>query len=60
LVVHGLEDDVTVTLPAHEGVAGYSLLWDSSVDEISDPIVDYLPGSQLTIPGTSMRLFRAH
>jgi len=60
LIVHGLEDDVTVTLPAHQGVAGYSLLWDSSLEEHVDPLVDYLPGSELTVAGTSMQLFRAH
>ena len=33
LVVHGLETTVTVTLPEHEGVTGYTLLWDSSHDD---------------------------
>ena len=60
LIVHGLEDDVTVTLPAHEGVAGYSLLWDSALDEHVEAAVDYLPGSPLTVAGASMQLFRAH
>jgi glycogen operon protein len=60
LIVHGLEEPVTVTLPAHEGVIGYSLLWDSSHDEPADPIVDHLPGSTLEVAGVSMQLFRAH
>ena len=60
LIVHGLEDDVTVTLPAHEGVAGYSLLWNSAQEEHVDPLVDYLPGSELTVSGASMQLFVAH
>jgi glycogen operon protein len=60
LIVHGLEDVAEVTLPAHEGVAGYSLLWDSAQDEHVDPLVDYLPGSTLTVAGASMQLFRAH
>lgn len=60
LIVHGLEDDVTVRLPAHEGVAGYSLLWDSAVDAHVDPLVDYLPRSELRVSGASMQLFRAH
>jgi glycogen operon protein len=60
LVVHGLEDDVTVTLPAHEGVSGYSLLWDSALSEHEEAAVDYLPGSPLTVAGASMQLFRAH
>ena len=60
LIVHGLEDDVTVMLPAHEGVDGYSLLWDSALEEHADPLVDYLPGSQRVVSGTSMQLFQAH
>ncbi len=58
--MHGLEEDVAVTLPSHEGVAGYSLLWDSSHDEHMDPLVDYLPGSEVVVTGASMQLFRAH
>jgi glycogen operon protein len=60
LIVHGLEDDVTVTLPDHEGVAGYSLLWDSALAEHVDPVVDHLPGSPLAVSGASIQLFRAH
>lgn len=60
LIVHGLEDDVDVILPAHEGVAGYSLLWDSALEEHVDPDVDYLPGSTRRVSGASMQLFRAH
>jgi len=58
LVVHGLEDAITVTLPEHEGVTGYELLWDSAAaDNVGG---SHGPGSELTMPGTSMRLFRAH
>jgi glycogen operon protein len=60
LIVHGLEADVTVTLPEHEGVAGYSLLWDSALEEHADPLVDYLPGSPRVVSGASVQLFRAH
>lgn len=60
LIVHGLEDDVDVILPAHDGVAGYSLLWDSALEEHVDPDVDYLPGSTRRVSGASMQLFRAH
>ncbi len=60
LIVHGLEDDVEVTLPTHEGVAGYSLLWDSALEVASDPEVDYLPGSPCLVSGASIQLFRAH
>jgi glycogen operon protein len=56
--VHGLEDAITVTLPEHEGVAGYELLWDSAAaDNVGG---SHGPGSELTVAGTSMQLFRAH
>jgi glycogen operon protein len=58
LIVHGLEDAITVTLPEHEGVAGYELLWDSAAaDNVGG---SHGPGSELTVAGTSMQLFRAH
>ena len=59
LVVHGLEQDVTITLPEHEGVAGYTLLWDSSLDDLAPATPAHLPGTALTVAGTSMQLFRA-
>jgi glycogen operon protein len=60
LVVHGLEGDITVTLPQHEGVSGYTLLWDSATDDLPETSLEHLPGSELTIAGSSMVLFRAH
>ncbi len=60
LVVHGLEEEVTVTLPEHEDVTGYTLLWDSAVDMLEDVEVEHGPGSELVVAGTSMQLFRAH
>jgi glycogen operon protein len=60
LVVHGLESSVTVTLPEHEGVTGYTLLWDSSHDDISDQAAEHAPGDELMLGPTSIRLFRAH
>lgn len=60
LVVHGLETTVTVTLPEHEGVSGYTLLWDSSHDEIAEIEPEHAPGEEFVIGPTSMRLFRAH
>ena len=60
LVVHGLETDVTVTLPEHEGVAGYTLLWDSSHDDISEIEPEHVPGEELAVGPTSILLFRAH
>jgi len=58
LIVHGLEDAITVTLPEHEGVSGYELLWDSAGSAPSS--FEHAPGSELTVAGTSMQLFRAH
>ena len=60
LVVHGLETAVTVVLPAHEGVSGYTLLWDSSQDDLGDREPEYRPGQELTVGPTTMLLFRAH
>ncbi|WP_284252915.1 glycogen debranching protein GlgX [Pseudolysinimonas kribbensis] len=59
LVVHGLETTVTVTLPEHEGVAGYTLLWDSSRDDLADAELEHGPGDELELGPTSMLLFRA-
>ncbi len=60
LIVHGLEDDVTVCLPQHEGVASYTLLWDSAVEDATESMAEHAPGTELTVAGTSMQLFRAH
>ncbi len=60
LVVHGLEEDAMVTLPEHEGVSGYTLLWDSSQDDLESAQIEHGPGSELTVPAVSMQLFRAH
>jgi glycogen operon protein len=60
LVVHGLETEVTVTLPEHEGVSAYTLLWDSSEDDITDREPEHAPGDDLPVGPTSMLLFRAH
>jgi glycogen operon protein len=60
LVVHGLEDDITVTLPEHEGVEAYTLLWDSARDDLSTAELEHGPGSEVLVSGASMLLFRAH
>jgi glycogen debranching enzyme len=56
LVVNGIEEQKTVTLPPHEAVAGYVLLWDSALDETGPDA--HAPGSQVTLAPTSMQLFR--
>lgn len=60
LIVHGLEEAVTVTLPSHVGVTGYTLLWDSSHDDISGIEPSHVPGEQLVVGPASMLLFQAH
>ncbi len=60
LIVHGLEESVHVTLPTHEGVDGYTLLWDSSHDDIRDLTPEHAAGETLEVGATSMLLFRAH
>jgi len=59
LVVHGLDQAITVTLPEHEGVSGYELLWDSAVGTVVGTPAPHGPGSELTVAGASMQLFRA-
>ncbi|WBU39137.1 glycogen debranching protein GlgX [Homoserinibacter sp. YIM 151385] len=61
LVVHGLEEGVEVVLPEHEGVAGYSLLWDSSHDLPHEARAagTHAPGARIEVDPTSMLLFRA-
>ena len=61
LIVHGLEDDTEVTLPAHEGVAAYTLLWDSADDSADDAAAEtgHAPGTTIGVRGTSMMLLHA-
>jgi glycogen operon protein len=58
LAVHGLEAEEQLTLPRHDGVAGYTLLFDSAFDWIEQS--DHAPGSTIAMSPTSMKLFRAH
>jgi glycogen operon protein len=59
LVVHGTEAATRITLPRHDGVVRYELLW-SSADE--EPLLEpshHEPGENVHLDGTSMRLYRA-
>ncbi|GAA3747910.1 glycogen debranching protein GlgX [Leifsonia bigeumensis] len=58
LVVHGLEAEEKVVLPAHAGVTSYTLLFDSAFDWIEQS--EHAPGSTIAMSPTSMKLFRAH
>jgi glycogen operon protein len=60
LIVHGLEADVTVTLPEHAGVTGYRVLWNSASDDGSTPDIEHGPGSEVTVAGASIMLLQAH
>jgi len=60
LIVHAREDDARVTLPRHAGVGSYTLLWDSSHDDLDSSVIEHKPGAQLQVTGTSMQLLRAH
>ncbi|WP_345764304.1 glycogen debranching protein GlgX [Diaminobutyricibacter sp. McL0608] len=60
LIVHGVEDDVTVSLPVAPGVESYTLLWDSATEvPIEEDLGSLAPGSERLVGGTSMQLFRA-
>ncbi|QAY73819.1 glycogen debranching enzyme GlgX [Agromyces protaetiae] len=62
LVVHARETETEVVLPAHEGVGGYTLLWDSGdemPDDVSAAPERALPGDRVAIGPCTMRLYRA-
>jgi glycogen operon protein len=62
LIVHGLEQECPVTLPVHEGVERYVLLWDSADDGVGADCtagVAVPPGTDRRVAGRSMQLFRA-
>jgi glycogen operon protein len=61
LIVHGVEDDVTVSLPEHPGVTSYVLLWDSATEvPIDEDPTTYPPGTTRLVNGASMQLYRAN
>lgn len=58
LIVHGVESEDTVTLPTHAGVTSYTLLFDSSRDDLESE--EHTPGKALTMSPTSIKLLHAH
>lgn len=56
LVINGREKEKQVTLPENKNVAGYKLVWDSSLDRPEDQKL-HVPGSSLELSGASMMLF---
>ncbi len=59
LVVHARSEDTEVVLPAHAGVAGYTLLWDSALEEPGAAARTLAPGAGLPVAAWSMQLLRA-
>ena len=61
LIVHGLEEPVTVTLPEHEGVSVYRVLWNSADADprAAEGTGEHAPGDDFIMAGTSMMLLRA-
>ncbi|RFA22048.1 glycogen debranching protein GlgX [Subtercola boreus] len=63
VVIHGVEQATTITLPRHEGVECYELLWDSAEDAPTAPdaqLPALEPGVRVPVSGSSMQLYRAH
>lgn len=61
LIVHGVEDDVEVSLPQAAGVISYQLLWDSATEvPIPEDETELPPGATRLVGGTSMQLYRAN
>ncbi|MET1052603.1 MAG: glycogen debranching protein GlgX [Mycetocola sp.] len=59
LIIHGVESPVTVTLPFHDHVVRYDLLWRSNDEMPLDVVTSFAPGDTIEVSATSMQLFRA-
>ena len=59
LVVHGVESGTTVTLPHHDGVVRYDLLWRSEDETPLTEVSSFSPGDTVEVAPASMQLFRA-
>jgi len=55
LVVSGVEEPRTVTLPTHPSAQDYTLLWDSALDDTGPDV--HVPGATVELAPTSMQLF---
>ncbi|AGW41168.1 glycogen debranching protein [Leifsonia xyli subsp. cynodontis DSM 46306] len=61
LVVHGVEDEVEVSLPVVPGVTSYRLLWDSATDvPVEEDGTEFALGAKRLVEGASMQLYRAN
>ncbi|GHD38761.1 glycogen debranching enzyme GlgX [Mycetocola manganoxydans] len=59
LIVHGVESPLTVTLPVHDGVDRFELLWRSEDETPLTESRSFAPGDTLDLQPTSMLLFLA-
>ncbi|MGN6743713.1 MAG: glycogen debranching protein GlgX [Amnibacterium sp.] len=57
VVLHGEETVRTVTLPEHDGITRYTLLWTSEDDDARDTVT--APGGTVLLDGPSLLLFGA-
>jgi glycogen operon protein len=59
LVIHGSETAKSVTLPEHDDVVGYELIWNSAHELPPTEFEKFAPLDAVTLSGTSIQLFRA-
>ena len=59
LVIHGSETAKSVTLPEHDDVVGYELIWNSAHELPPNEFEKFAPLDAVTLSGTSIQLFRA-
>lgn len=59
LVIHGSETAKAVTLPEHDDVVGYELIWNSALELPPTELEKFAPLDEVTLSGTSIQLFRA-
>jgi glycogen operon protein len=57
IVLHGDETVKTVTLPVHDRLTGYTLLWSSADDDARDTVTE--PGGTVLVDGPALLLFAA-
>jgi glycogen operon protein len=57
VVLHGEESVKRVTLPVHDGIRAYTLLWSSADDDARDTVVE--PGGTVEVDGPALLLLSA-
>jgi glycogen operon protein len=59
LVIHGSEKAISLTLPQHDDIVGYELIWNSAHELPPTEFEKFAPLDGVTLSGTSIQLFRA-